>query len=302
LTPGQNAHVIVLGNEKGGSGKSTTAFHLGIYLLYQGFNVASIDCDSRQQTLTHYVTNRRNWAGERELRVPHTTHYHLPLSGTDSIRENDRMEFELFRQAISMVERDADFLIIDTPGFDTHLTRLAHSLADTLVTPINDSLIDLDVLARIDPVTHQTGELSHYSRLVLKARKERLTIDGRSIDWVIVRNRISMLSSRNMRAVQSSIEQIAVRLGCRMAEGIAERVIFRSLFPLGLTVFDPLDEARVGGVSTVSHMSARQEYRQLVEALNLPVRSRTEQRREARAQWAANSTKTLQFNHLAPGR
>ncbi len=298
--PGQNAHVIVLGNEKGGSGKSTTAFHLGIYLLYQGFNVASIDCDSRQQTLTHYVTNRANWARERGLDVPHTTHYHLPLSRTDSIRENDRMEFELFRQAISMVERDADFLVIDTPGFDTHLTRLSHSLADTLITPINDSLIDLDVLARIDPVTHETGELSHYSRLVLRARKERATIDGRSIDWVIVRNRISMLSSRNMRAVQSSIEQIAVRLGCRMAEGIAERVIFRSLFPLGLTVFDPPDEARVGGVSTVSHVSARREYKQLVTALNLPTRSRTEQRKKARAEWAAHSSGTHEFKHLAP--
>jgi cellulose biosynthesis protein BcsQ len=59
-------HVIVIGNEKGGSGKSTTSFHLAIYLLYQGYKVASIDVDSRQQTFTNYVKNRRNWAQARD--------------------------------------------------------------------------------------------------------------------------------------------------------------------------------------------------------------------------------------------
>ncbi|RYG83231.1 MAG: ATPase, partial [Alphaproteobacteria bacterium] len=239
-------HVIVVGNEKGGSGKSTTAFHLAIYLLYQGFRVASIDVDSRQQTFTNYVKNRRNWAQSRDLQIPHTTHYHLPLTRSDSIKENQKLEFDLFRQAVIEVEGKADFLIVDTPGFDTHLTRLAHSLADTLITPLNDSVIDLDVMAHVDPVTGEPREMSHYARLVQRARTERLSIDGQTIDWVLVRNRISMLSSRNMKLVQSGLEKIAVRLGCRVAEGIAERVIFRSLFPTGMTVFDPLDEDLLG--------------------------------------------------------
>lgn len=264
------AHVIVVGNEKGGSGKSTTAFHLAIYLLYQGYKVASFDVDSRQQTFTHYVRNRREWAKNHGLSIPHSTHYHLPLSRGDSISENHFREFELFRQAIGEVEQSADFLIVDTPGFDTNLTRLAHSLADTLVTPVNDSLIDLNVIARIDPVTGEPLELSHYARLVQRARSERLAIDGQSIDWVLVRNRISMLSSRNMRQVQTVLEKIALRLGCRMADGIAERVIFRSLFPTGMTVFDPLDESLLGGLPSMSHTSARQEYRRLAEALHLP--------------------------------
>lgn len=301
MSAGDSAYVIVLGNEKGGSGKSTTAFHLAVYLLYEGFNVATIDADSRQQTLTNYVTNRRNWARDRELDIPHSTHYHLPRTRGDSIRENERLEFELFRQAVAEVEREADFLLIDTPGFDTNLTRLSHSLADTLLTPINDSLIDLDVLARIDPVTLEMRDLSHYARLVQRARKERLTIDGRTIDWIIIRNRISMLSSRNMRAVQTGIEQIANRLGCRVAEGIAERVVFRSLFPLGLTVFDPLEDDLLTGVASVSHESARQEYKQLVEALNLPIRERAEKRKQARAEWKAASNQKPGFDHLAPG-
>ena len=264
-------HVIVVGNEKGGSGKSTTAFHLSIYLLYQGYRVATIDVDSRQHTLTTYVRNRRTWAQAKQLSVPHTTHYHMPLSRGDSIRENQKLEFDLFRQAVTEVEGVADFLIVDTPGFDTHLTRLAHSLADTLVTPLNDSLIDLDVMAHVDPVTGEPKELSHYARLVQRARTERLAIDGQTIDWVLVRNRIAMLSSRNMRLVQASLEQIATRLGCRVADGIAERVIFRSLFPVGMTVFDPLDEELLGGLPSMSHISGRQEYRLLVDALHLPI-------------------------------
>lgn len=278
-----SAHVIVLGNEKGGSGKSTTAFHLAIYLLYQGFSVATIDVDSRQQTLTSYVKNRRDWSRSHGQNVPHPTHYHLPLTRGDSIRENQKIEFDLFRQAVMEIEREADFLIIDTPGFDTHLTRLAHSLADTLITPLNDSLIDLDVMARIDLTTGEPTELSHYARLVQRARKERLAIDGRTIDWVLVRNRISMLSSRNMRLVQTGMERTALRLGCRLADGIAERVIFRSLFPAGMTVFDPLDNELLSGMPSMSHVSARQEYRQLAESLNLP----TDGRDDPALEWAA---------------
>ncbi|MCD7061186.1 division plane positioning ATPase MipZ [Pelagibacterium xiamenense] len=265
-----SAHVIVLGNEKGGSGKSTTAFHLAVYLLSQGFRVATIDADSRQQTFTAYVRNRRAWAKEKALEILHPTHFHLPQSRGDSVAENKAMEFEMLRQAVTEVENDIDFLIIDTPGFDTHLTRLAHSLADTLITPLNDSLIDLDVIARLNPDTADVIELSHYTRLVQRARKERLAIDGRSIDWVLVRNRLSTLNSRNMRLVQAGVENISARLGCRIADGIAERVIFRSLFPIGMTVFDSLDEDWLGGIPTMSFVSARQEYRRLVDALALP--------------------------------
>lgn len=296
------AHVIVLGNEKGGSGKSTTAFHLAVFLLYQGFRVATIDVDSRQQTFTNYVRNRRNWAKDRGLKVPHPTHFHLPIARDDSVSANQRQEFELFRQAVAEVESDADFLLVDTPGFDTHLTRLAHSLADTLVTPLNDSLIDLDVLAHIDPVTGEPRELSHYARLVQRSRRERLAIDGRTIDWVLVRNRISMLSSRNMRLVQTGIGQLATRLGARVADGIAERVIFRSLFPIGMTVFDPLEEDLLGGAPSVSHVSARQEYRQLVEALNLPVSARAKARRAARREWDSKADKPMSFDHLEKDR
>lgn len=266
----QGAHVIVVGNEKGGSGKSTTAFHLAVHLLYQGYRVASIDADSRQQTLTHYVRNRRDWALRHGLPVPHTTHFHLPKVRKDTVSEANGAEFDLFRHALEEVEQDADFLVVDTPGFDTHLARLAHSLADTLITPVNDSLIDLDVIARVDPASGEPVEISHYARLVQRARAERLTVDGQTIDWVLVRNRISMLSSRNTNQVLAVLERVAARLGCRVADGIAERVIFRSLFPTGMTVFDPLEDTVLAGLTSRSHLGARQDYTLLLEALNLP--------------------------------
>jgi chromosome partitioning protein len=266
------AHVIVVGNEKGGSGKSTTAFHLAIQLMYAGHRVATIDVDSRQQTFTHYVRNRRAYAQEAGLSLPTPKHYHLPSAWGDSVRENQKAEFDVFRRAVGEVEDSVDFLVIDTPGFDTNMTRLAHSMADTLVTPVNDSLIDLNVLARVDPETGLPIETSHYARLVQRARSERLAMDGSAIDWVLVRNRISMLASRNSRQVHTMLEGIAGRFGCRVADGIAERVIFRSLFPLGTTVFDPLDDETGSDTATLSHVSARQEYRNLVAALNLPLR------------------------------
>jgi chromosome partitioning protein len=295
---GHGVHVIVVGNEKGGSGKSTTAFHLAIQLLYEGYKVATIDVDSRQQTLTHYVRNRREWAHNRGLKVPHTTHFHLPVSRGDSLKANHRIEFDLFRQAVGEVEHDADFLIIDTPGFDTNLTRLAHSLADTLVTPVNDSLIDLNVMAQMDPVTGEPREMSHYARLVQRARAERLAVDGRTFDWVLVRNRISMLSSRNMRQVQTMLERIALRLGCRVADGIAERVIFRSLFASGLTVFDPLDEDLLGGLPSASHLSARHEYRNLVEALHLPRSARSQARQALATSLSPQAAAEQRFVHM----
>ena len=197
-------------------------------------------------------------------------HVHLPTAWGDSIRENKRTERDLFARAIAGLRDEVDFIVIDTPGFDGNLARLAHGSADTLVTPFNDSMIDLDVLARVDPITGEPIETSPYSRNVQRARADRLASTGAGIDWILVRNRISNLGSRNASQVQASIGAVAARLGCRVADGIAERVIFLALFPIGMTVFDPLDADLLGGAPSMSHVNARQEYRSLVAALRLP--------------------------------
>lgn len=266
---GGGTHIITVGNEKGGSGKSTTALHLAVYLLHQGHSVATIDVDSRQQTLTRYVRNRRATGDTsgRDILMPR--HVHLPTAWGDSIAENQRVELDIFSRAMSELRGQVDFVVIDTPGFDGNLARLAHGAADTLLTPINDSMIDLDVLARIDPKTGAPLEASPYARNVHKARAERQKT-GETIDWVLVRNRISNLGSHNASRVQEIVESLAGGLGCRIADGIAERVIFRSLFLTGMTVFDPLDSDILGTAPSMSHVNARQEYRALAAALKLP--------------------------------
>ena len=265
------AHIIAVGNEKGGSGKSTTSLHLAVYLLHQGFAVGTVDVDSRQQTLTRYVRNRRASAEARGRDVPMPKHLYIPTAWGDSISENQAAEREIFDRSVAGLRKEVDFIVIDTPGFDCNLARAALEIADTLVTPLNDSMIDLDVLARIDEQSGQPIQTSPYSRNVQKARAERLERTGQTIDWVLVRNRIAQLGSRNASEVQQTIELVAERLGCRVAEGIAERVIFRSLFKLGMTVFDPLDAETLGAAPSMSHVNARQEYRRLVAAMRLPV-------------------------------
>jgi chromosome partitioning protein len=266
----QRAHVIVVGNEKGGSGKSTLSLHLAVYLLHQGFRVATVDVDSRQQTLTRYMRNRRATLESTGRDIPMPKHVHVPTGWSDSIKENQKAELDLFTRSMDKLYDEVDFIVIDTPGFDANLARLAHSAADTLITPVNDSMIDLDVLAKIDVRTGDPESLSPYSKNVQRARAERQIATGAPSDWVIVRNRISALSNRNAASVQDSVIKIADALTCRVADGIAERVIFRSLFPIGMTVFDPLDAQLLGAAPSMSHVNARQEYRDLVAMLHLP--------------------------------
>src|SRR5262249_7165438 len=145
----KSAHVIVLGNEKGGSGKSTTSMHVVVGLLKAGQRVASIDLDSRQKSFTHYVDNRRAWAGRAGVPLEMPTHYHVARAESAKVQDNEAAEFANFAQAITAVEHSHDFVVIDTPATDSYLMRLAHSMADTLLTPINDSFVDFDVLGTV---------------------------------------------------------------------------------------------------------------------------------------------------------
>jgi chromosome partitioning protein len=259
-------HVIVLGNEKGGSGKSTTAMHLIVALLKAGHKVGAIDLDARQGTLSRQVENRRTFAQRNDLALE------LPeLRTIDRARDADtRADAESQeRQALSAAMDDLSacaFVVIDTPGSDSHLSRLGHTLADTLVTPLNDSFLDLDLLARIDHDAKKILSPSVYSQMVWEQRQARAQAGGRPIDWIVMRNRLSHLDARNKRDVGRLLEQLAKRISFRVAPGFGERVIFRELFPKGLTLLD-LREAGTGVNMTMSHMAARQEVRALLSEI-----------------------------------
>ncbi len=291
----RGAHVVVCGNEKGGSGKSTTAIHIAVALLKSGYSVATVDLDGRQLSLTRYVENRRRWAHKAQIPLAVPQHFHVPPARHDTISDAESEEFRKLAGGLADIENAHDFVIIDTPGSDTFLNRLAHRIADTLVTPMNDSFIDFDVLARIDPVSYDILELSQYSASVRDARRERRQTDNAILDWVVVRNRMSSFTSRNEQKVDSCLRNLAARLGFRLADGISERVIFREFFPIGLTALDDFDEHVLGTKPTLSHLAARQEIRLLLSALRLPTSEMGRKRLAMRRKLADSSSRPLEL-------
>jgi len=294
----QSAHVVVLGNEKGGSGKSTTALHIAVALLKAGQRVATIDLDSRQQTFTHYIENRRAWAERARVKLEQPTHYCIARAEGNSLEANEAQEFANFSQAISAIEHSHDVVVIDTPGSDTYLMRLAHSMADTLVTPLNDSFLDFDVLATLDPTNFTVTSESHYAEMVREARRQRRLVDGRLTDWIVVRNRLASLGSRNKKLVGDGINELSKRMGFRSVDGFGERVVYREFFPRGLTALDDLNEMTLGTKPNMSHLTAREEVIALLNMLRLPMSENGKRRAAARAEWYSVMDQPLQIHDV----
>lgn len=260
-------HIIVLGNEKGGSGKSTTAMHLIVALLAAGKRVGSIDLDARQGSLSRYVENRRKTTEGMLTPLPMPAHIPINQSQADS-RDAAMREDEANLVAALEQLKDNDFILIDTPGSDSALSRAAHIRADTLISPLNDSFLDLDLFGRIEDEGATIRRPSVYAETVWEQRKRRAMAGGKPIDWVVMRNRLSSLDARNKRDIGKLLDHLAKRIGFRIAPGFTERVIFRELFPRGLTLLD-LSRKDAGVQWRMSHVAARQEVRDLLDALNL---------------------------------
>jgi chromosome partitioning protein len=250
------AHLIVFANEKGGSGKSTTAVHVAVALAAAGRRVAAIDLDTRQRTLGRYLENRAETAKKQLVGLP------SPSFETFDPAKNDDIAGR-----IAALRETADVVVIDTPGRDDAYARAAIERADTLVTPINDSFIDLDLIGQVDAETYRIKRPSFYAELVWDARKVRAKADGKTVDWVVLRNRLQHVEARNMRRVAAALAELSKRVGFRVIPGLSERVIYRELFPKGLTL---LDMAAIGSDAGLAHVAARQELREMVAGLALP--------------------------------
>jgi len=259
------AHIIVVGNEKGGSGKSTTAMHVATALVRMGHRVGCLDLDLRQQSLGRYIENRTAWSAARGKPIAIPTFRQLPreVPGASGNPTDARLH-----KAVEDLTHDHDFILIDCPGSHTRLAQVAHTLADTLVTPLNDSFVDFDLLARIDAATGKILGPSVYAEMVWQARQYRAEGGLRPIDWVVSRNRLGTTQMHNKRKVGDALTRLSKRIGFRVTQGFSERVIFRELFPRGLTLLDLRDvgEARL----SLSGVAARQELRDLVGSLGLP--------------------------------
>lgn len=261
-------HIIVLGNEKGGSGKTTTSMHLVVSLLRLHFNVGTMDIDARQRSLSRYLENRLKTIKQQDVELPVPQHVVITKSPFNIREEAEEDERERFEQGLERIYHN-DFIIIDSPGNDTYLSRLVHSYADTVITPINDSFVDLDVLATVDPDTMKVVRPSIYSEMVWEQKLERAKRGYDSMEWIVMRNRLSNLDARNKRFMKKAVEELARRIGFRLAPGFSERVIYREMFLQGLTVLDVMDMSNNKTIS-MSHIAARQEVRDLLSTLRIP--------------------------------
>jgi chromosome partitioning protein len=261
-------HIIVVGNEKGGSGKSTTCMHVATALARMGFRVGALDLDLRQRSFARYVENRQAFMARSGLALPMPDYRELPEADPARLGPNENPYDQRLAAALAALEPVSDFIVIDCPGSHTRLSQIAHSLADTLITPLNDSFIDFDLLARTDPATGKLKGPSIYAEMVWQARQMRAQAGVKPIDWIVLRNRLGAQQMHNKRKVGAALTELSRRIGFRVAPGFSERVIFRELFPRGLTLLD-LRDAGVENL-TLSNIAARQELRDLIHTLDLP--------------------------------
>lgn len=262
------AHIIVVGNEKGGAGKSTVAMHVATALARMNHKISALDLDLRQRTFARYIDNRARYVEAENLDLPGPRFHALPEVETSDLKPGENVYDRRLSAAVAELEPDSDFILIDCPGAHTRLAQVAHSLADTLITPLNDSFVDFDLLAHVASDGMTINGPSVYSEMVWNARQLRAQAGLAPIDWVVVRNRLGAQQMINKEKMGHALEHLARRIGFRSAPGFHERVIFRELFPRGLTLLDLRDV----GVKqlNISNIAARQELRELIRALQLP--------------------------------
>jgi chromosome partitioning protein len=263
----RQAHVIVVGNQKGGAGKSTVAMHIVVALMRMGRRTGVMDLDIRQRSLTRYIENRGRWIAARGAKLASPQILELQESRDRSLDAAEAADESVFHAALRRLSETCDFIVIDSPGGDSHLSRLAHGFADTLVTPLNDSFVDFDLLGDIDPDCAEIVRPSIYSEMVWDSRKQKALTAKTPIDWVVLRNRTSAsrIEAKNKQRVGAALKTLSNRIGFRLAPGLTERVIYRELFPQGLTLLD-LPESEL----QMTHLAARQELRDLFITLKLP--------------------------------
>ena len=282
----QGAHVIVVGNEKGGAGKSTVAIHLVCALLHEGVKVTAMDLDLRQKSMARFFSNRRAWATGNGADIPHPLERSLSDDDT-ALADADAAEILVrFEDAFAQAREEAEVIVIDTPGADTAPSRAAHAKADLLVTPINDSFVDFDMLGHVDPVTLDLTQPSLYSQTVWESRKRKMMESRRSLDWLVLRNRLATTEARNRKRLDERLQALSRRVGFRIGPGLRDRVIYRELFPFGLTIADLSSTVRPVAVS-LSHVAARQELRAILQALGLDGFAAAARARDAKALAAA---------------
>ncbi|MBX3481040.1 MAG: AAA family ATPase [Caulobacter sp.] len=263
--------VIVVGNEKGGAGKSTLAALIATAMMYRGSRVAVIDADLRQQSLSRFLANRRRWLPAAGVDAPVPMEFKLADDTAALAMGDPARAVACFEEAIGMAMVESDLVVVDTPGSDTPVSRCAHLQADLVVTPMNDSFVDFDVLGLIDPLTLELVRPSLYTRVIQEARAMR-EAHGRDLEWVVLRNRTIGVEVHNRERLSHGLESLARQANFRIGPSLRERVAYREMFPFGLTIADLSPGVRPSDISA-PRQAAREELRDLLTGLRLIPRS-----------------------------
>jgi chromosome partitioning protein len=253
--PRPHGHVIVFANEKGGVGKSTLAFHTALALCDAGKKVAVIDLDAGQATLSGALTNRE--ATCRLLKIGLPTPRFVALSQPSGAS---------LSQEIARIGSDCQFILIDVAGSDSPIGRRAIAMADTLVTPVNNSFADIALLGHFDAISMKLKRLGRFARLVNGIAEARADRRMPTADWIVLPNRIRRCGSSNESSINLALVKLAKRAGFRLGQGFGDRVAYRELFLFGLT---HLDLKRIPNLGRVK-ASAKLEIEQLLSDLRLP--------------------------------
>ncbi len=256
-----STYMIVIGNEKGGTGKSTFTMHLAVKLMQEKYTVAVIDLDGRQGSLSKYIENRRQFCSNNKINLPIPLHYRFePTNDYSQIPS----EIKKLKETINEIAPKVDAIIIDTPGHKNYLFEAAHEYADTLITPITDSLIDLSSIANIDPTSGALQTPGPYAEFVWEIKKQLASKGKPCLNWIISGNKTSTNRSKNKAYIFEVLEKLGKLYGFRFCEGLKDRVIYRELFLDGLTVLDMQSEP-LRRKMNISHLAAKMEIKKLAE-------------------------------------
>jgi chromosome partitioning protein len=258
------ASIVVIGNEKGGSGKSTTAMQTAIGLMRLGYKIGTIDLDARQGTLTRMLSNRFETIKRTSYDYPSPLHFPIEKHKGTTTREQEQKDRDFLMMALAELSSIVDFIIIDTPGSDSYLSHLAHAQADLILTPLSLTQFDTDVLFHLDPDTGKILRPAIYTHVILNARKAA----QRPIQWLVMLNRLN--PDRQKTHYEDSLEE-SLKSGQEpydftLIKGFSERPIFHTLFAKGLSLLDVRQDDQLP--LTPDLLIARQEIRCVLKAIN----------------------------------
>lgn len=258
--------IIVFSNLKGGTGKSTTALSVIVGLLRQGKSVASLDLDMDQEALSRYLFNRTRFAKLTKLRIGMPDHHRFTQIDPGGNGAELSTRLDKLSELIDKLVAENDYLVIDCPSLDNPLTRAVTARADVLTSPVNESFLDIDVIGEVrgsPPTVTRVGPFAE----IIGAEMQRRREEGIApLEWIVVRNRRNPSATRHTAAIGTVLDELARNLSFRVTDGFVDRLIFRELFLVGLSILDlRKDDPLIAGNS--SHKSAYEEASDLLQSV-----------------------------------